>query len=192
MLEVERPAGLEELVLIRPEIHRDDRGEFIELYHREKLRRAGLDVDFVQDNYSLSRRGVLRGLHFQHPRPQGKLVYVTEGKAVDVAVDVRAGSPTFGRWHSEVLSAANRLQMFVPAGFAHGFLARTDRVRFQYKCTDFYAPSAEHTLAHDDPDVGIEWAEEDPILSEKDRSGRTLRELERAGVLPPYSETPSR
>lgn len=191
MLEVERPEGLEELLLVRPEVHRDDRGEFVERYHREKLRRAGLDVDFVQDNCSLSRRDVLRGLHFQHPRAQGKLVYVTEGEVVDVAVDVRTGSPTFGRWHSEVLSAENRLQMYVPAGFAHGFLARTDRVRFHYKCTDFYAPSAEHTLAHDDPEVGIEWGTDDPILSEKDRSGSTLRELERAGVLPAHRAPPS-
>lgn len=189
MLDVDRSEALPELLRIRPEVHRDHRGAFLETYHREKLRRAGLDVDFVQDNHTVSRAGVLRGLHFQHPRGQGKLVYVTEGEVLDVAVDVRVGSPTFGRWHAEVLSADDRLQLFVPAGFAHGFLARTGPVHFHYKCTEFYAPSAEHTLAWDDPDVGVEWGVADPILSDKDRAGRSLRALEEEGALPDVAES---
>lgn len=163
----------------------------MECYHREKFERAGLTVEFVQDNCSVSRRGVLRGLHYQHPRGQGKLVRVDRGEVFDVAVDIRVGSPTFGRWHGELLSAENRKQMFVPAGFAHGFQALTDGARVHYKCTDFYVPSAEHTLAFDDPVLGIDWPLEERILSRKDRSGRSLRELERAGALPSRPRAPA-
>jgi dTDP-4-dehydrorhamnose 3,5-epimerase len=131
----------------------------------------------VQDNLSLSRKGILRGLHFQNPGPQGKLVYVLQGEVFDVAVDVRADSPTFGQWYGVTLSAENHRQLFVPEGFAHGFCVTSETALFAYKCTDFYNPKAEFSLLWNDPDIGIEWPITNPELSEKDKNGLCLKNL---------------
>lgn len=169
------------LVVMEPRVFRDHRGEFVESWNQ---RRYALPA-FVQDNISWSRRGVLRGLHFQHPNAQGKLVSVVHGEVYDVAVDLRRGSPTFGRWWGETLSRVNHRQMWIPEGCAHGFVALTDDAAVSYKCSDFYAPDHERTLRWDDPEVGIDWPLSDPELSEKDRAGLTLAELSEA-QLPLY------
>jgi dTDP-4-dehydrorhamnose 3,5-epimerase len=134
-------------------------------------------MDFVQDNLSLSRRGILRGLHFQKPGTQGKLVWVIEGEVFDVAVDLRRSSPTFGKWHGLSLSGENKRQFYVPPGFAHGFAVTSETALFAYKCTDFYTPQHEVTLAWNDPEVGVRWPVEEPLLSEKDKRGLRLRDL---------------
>lgn len=162
------------LLKIQPDVFGDARGFFQETWNLRRYTEAGLDRHFVQDNLSYSRRGILRGLHFQNPRPQGKLVYVLEGEVFDVAVDVRADSPTFGQWYGATLSAENHLQLFVPEGFAHGFCVTSEFALFAYKCTDFYNPSAEFSLQWNDPAIGIEWPIEDPELSVKDREGIPL------------------
>lgn len=156
------------VVIVEPALHADARGFFLEVYHREKFRAAGIDVRFVQDNHSRSVRGTLRGLHWQWRRPQAKLVRTIAGEIFDVAVDIRRGSPTFGRWTAAVLSAENFLQMFVPEGFAHGFCVLSEVAEVEYKCTDFYDPSGEGGIRWDDPAVGVEWPLGDPILSPKD------------------------
>lgn len=143
--------------LLEPRVFEDARGWFYESYREDRFRELGISVPFVQDNHSLSRRDVLRGLHYQLGRPQAKLVRVLQGEVFDVAVDVRRGSPTFGRWAGEVLSEANRRQMFVPAGFAHGFLVLSETAEFLYKCSDFYAPAEERGIAWDDPGIGVSW-----------------------------------
>lgn len=171
------------VLVIEPRIFRDHRGEFMETWNQ---RRYPLP-EFVQDNLSWSRRGVLRGLHFQHPNAQGKLVSVVHGEIYDVAVDLRRGSPTFGRWWGETLSAANHRQLWIPEGCAHGFVALADGSAVSYKCSDFYAPDDERTLRWDDPAIGIDWPVSDPELSAKDRAGRTLAELGEA-QLPQYAE----
>lgn len=175
---------LPDLILIDPEIHRDERGFFLETYQQERYRERGLTVDFVQDNHSRSKKGVLRGLHFQHPNGQGKLVRVSRGEVYDVAVDVRVGSPTFGRWHGVRLSDENGRQLYIPPGFAHGFVVLRGEADFEYKCTDYYAPDSQHSLRWDDPEVEILWPVEDPTLSEADASGLSLRKLREAGSLP--------
>lgn len=182
--------GFPELLLIEPRVHRDERGSFRELYHEDRYRAAGLDARFVQDNLSESRCGVLRGLHLQHPRAQGKLVTVLEGSVYDVAVDVRVGSPNFGRWAATELTAERGRQLWVPPGFAHGFLVTSDRAVFAYKCTEPYSADDELTLRWDDPALAIDWPTASPILSPKDASAPRLSELD-AGRLPPYlpSET---
>ncbi len=171
------PCDIPGLLIIEPKVFSDARGFFIETWHRQRYREAGLDVDFVQDNLSSSRRGTIRGLHFQQPRAQGKLVWVIEGEVFDVAVDLRRSSPTFGRWHGLNLSSQNRLQFYIPPGFAHGFAVLSETAIFAYKCTEFYSPADELTLQWDDPDVGIAWPFRDPVLSEKDRRGLRLKEL---------------
>ena len=173
------PIALPGLVLIEPRLFGDDRGFFMESWNRRTFADAGLDMDFVQDNHSRSAKGVLRGLHYQLQRPQGKLVRVTAGRAFDVAVDLRRSSPGFGRWHGVELSAVNRLMFWVPPGFAHGFLSLEDGTEFQYKCTDFYDPSDEHSLLWNDPDLGIDWPLDGigvPSLSAKDEVGKPLAE----------------
>lgn len=165
------------LLILEPQVFGDARGFFLETWNEQRYREAGLDMRFVQDNLSLSRRGTLRGLHFQNPHSQGKLVWVIEGEVFDVAVDLRRSSPTFGRWHGLRLSSQNRLQFFVPPGFAHGFAVLSETALFTYKCTDFYSPKDEVTLRWDDPDVGVQWPVSNPVLSEKDRKGLALREL---------------
>jgi dTDP-4-dehydrorhamnose 3,5-epimerase len=167
------------LLRIQPDVFGDARGFFQETWNLRRYTEAGLDRHFVQDNLSYSRRGILRGLHFQNPRPQGKLVYVLEGEVFDVAVDVRADSPTFGQWYGETLSAENHVQLFVPEGFAHGFCVTSEFALFAYKCTDFYNPSAEFSLQWNDPAIGIEWPIESPELSAKDNEGIPLNALSR-------------
>lgn len=162
------------VLLITPKVFGDSRGCFFETWNRRRFGEAGLQHDFVQDNVSFSRKGILRGLHFQNPHPQGKLVQALQGEVFDVVVDIRRGSPTFGRWCGYFLSAMNRQQLFVPAGYAHGFCVTGETALFAYKCTDFYDPSAEFTLRWDDPDIGVEWPVSDPELSPKDAAGRAL------------------
>lgn len=183
-MDVRPLAPLPEVLLIEPEVHADGRGYFLETWQRERYADAGVDVTFVQDNHSRSRPDVLRGLHFQHPRAQGKLIQVLRGEVYDVVVDVRVDSPTFGRWSGRVLSEENHRQLWVPEGFAHGFVALDEGAAVHYKCTDFYAPGTEHTLRWDDPRVDIDWPVDDPVLSEKDAAGDSLEALREAGALP--------
>lgn len=166
-------------IIIEPKVFGDPRGFFMETWNAEAFAAAGLDLTFVQDNHSRSQKGVLRGLHFQNPGPQGKLVRVTRGAVFDVAVDLRASSPTFGQWVGVELSAANSRMFWVPEGFAHGFLTLEDDTDFLYKCTAPYAPQSEFTLAWDDPAVGIDWPVTglDPIISEKDARGLALSDV---------------
>jgi dTDP-4-dehydrorhamnose 3,5-epimerase len=169
-----------DLLIIEPQVFGDERGFFMESWNAEAFREAGLELTFVQDNHSRSARGVLRGLHFQNPSPQGKLVRVTAGRVWDVAVDLRHSSPTFGTWQGVELSAANKRMFWVPPGFAHGFVALEDGTDFLYKCTASYEPAHEHSLLWNDPAVGIEWPLEgiEPQLSGKDRAGSPLSEIE--------------
>lgn len=160
--------ALEGVLIIEPKVFTDHRGCFLETWNRQLYAQAGVDVDFVQDNISVSRKGVLRGLHFQHPNGQGKLVQVLQGEVFDVAVDIRLKSPTFGTVVTCVLSDANRRQFFVPAGFAHGFCVLSDTAIFSYKCTDFYNRQAEGGVLWNDPDLRIDWPLKEPLLSEKD------------------------
>lgn len=165
------------LLVIEPKVFGDARGYFLETWNEQRYREAGLDARFVQDNMSLSRRGILRGLHFQNPGAQGKLVSVIEGEVFDVAVDLRRSSPTFGRWHGLTLSGETKRQFFIPPGFAHGFAVMSDTALFHYKCTALYSIKDELTLVWDDPEIGIEWPLKDPVLSEKDKKGLRLRDL---------------
>jgi dTDP-4-dehydrorhamnose 3,5-epimerase len=167
------------VLIIEPRVFGDSRGFFMETWNAGAFAAAGLDLAFVQDNHSRSQKGVLRGLHFQNPGPQGKLVRVTNGAVFDVAVDLRASSPTFGQWVGVELSAENKRMFWVPEGFAHGFLTLEDDTDFLYKCTAPYAPANEFTLAWNDPAVGIEWpvAGLDPIISEKDARGLALADV---------------
>jgi len=167
------------LRIIEPKVFGDARGFFMESWNRQRYREAGIEFDFVQDNISLSRQGILRGLHFQNPNGQGKLVYVLQGEVFDVAVDIRRGSPTFGRWHGLTLSAENKRQFFIPPGFAHGFAVLSETALFAYKCTELYTPQNEITLAWNDPEIGIQWPLEQPLLSEKDLRGLLLRDIPR-------------
>lgn len=173
------PTAIPDVVIIEPRVFGDARGFFMETWNAASFAGAGLDLTFVQDNHSRSQKGVLRGLHFQNPGPQGKLVRVTNGAVFDVAVDLRASSPSFGQWVGVELSAANKRMFWVPEGFAHGFLTLEDDTDFLYKCTAPYAPQSEFTLAWDDPAVGIEWpvAGLDPIISDKDARGLALAEV---------------
>lgn len=174
------PCGIEGLCVIEPTVFADERGYFMETYNQRDLAEVGLDVRFVQDNQSLSRRGVLRGLHYQIKYPQGKLVRVIRGEVFDVAVDLRPGSPTYGRWHGELLSAENKKQFFIPEGFAHGFYVLSEEAEFCYKCTDYYHPGDEGGVRWNDPDIGVAWplTEGTPVLlSEKDRQQPFLREI---------------
>jgi dTDP-4-dehydrorhamnose 3,5-epimerase len=167
------------VLIIEPKVFGDSRGFFMETWNAPTFAEAGLDLAFVQDNHSRSQKGVLRGLHFQNPGPQGKLVRVTNGAVFDVAIDLRAASPTFGQWVGVELSAANKRMFWVPEGFAHGFLTLEDDTDFLYKCTAPYAPANEFTLAWDDPAVGIEWpvTGQDPIISDKDTRGLALADV---------------
>lgn len=167
-------------VIIEPRVFGDERGFFMESWNAQGFAAAGLDLTFVQDNHSRSRKGVLRGMHFQNPGPQGKLVRVVNGAVFDVAVDLRRSSPSFGRWVGVELSAANKRMFWVPQGFAHGFLTLEDDTDFLYKCDAPYAPAQEHSLAWDDPEVGIEWPLDgmDLQISAKDRVGARLADIE--------------
>lgn len=175
------------VVVIEPAVFGDARGFFLESWNKARYAEVGIAVDFVQDNVSLSQRGVLRGLHFQNPNTQGKLVYVLQGEVFDVAVDIRVGSPTFGRWVGQTLSGDNKRQMYVPPGFAHGFCVVSEQALFAYKCTDVYNPAAEGSVRWDDPAIGIAWPITDPSLSGKDRAAPTLNDWPMAR-LPVYNE----
>lgn len=179
------PTTLPEVLCITPIIRGDARGVFHESWQLERYAEAGLPRHWVQDNVSCSVRGVLRGLHFQQPSPQGKLVSALRGEILDVAVDIRVGSPRFGRWAAVALSAASARQLWIPPGFAHGFVALADDVVVSYKCTEYYRPECEQTIVWDDPTIGIDWPVAAPILSAKDAAGRRLGELEPDG-LPKY------
>lgn len=172
------------VLLIEPEVFRDQRGCFAETYHQRRYVEAGLREPFVQDNYSRSQRGTLRGLHFQEPHAQGKLVMAIEGAVFDVVVDIRKGSPTFGRWYGTELSADKMRQIYIPPGCAHGFCVTSDSAAFLYKCTEFYSPQNEKGVLWNDPALGIPWPVSDPILSAKDRRFRTLAQMD--GDLPMY------
>jgi dTDP-4-dehydrorhamnose 3,5-epimerase len=172
---------IRDLYIIEPKVFGDNRGYFMETYSRKDFFDAGLTMEFVQDNESKSKKGVLRGLHFQTKHTQGKLVRVTEGAVYDVAVDLRKGSPTYGQWEGILLTSENKKQFYVPEGFAHGFLVVSDMAVFNYKCTDFYAPEYDGGVLWNDPDIGIEWpldGIEEILLSEKDKNQKTLKELD--------------
>ncbi|WP_089729519.1 dTDP-4-dehydrorhamnose 3,5-epimerase [Candidatus Thiosymbion oneisti] len=179
------------VLILEPKVFGDERGFFMETYRRDDYARHGIPRDLVQDNLSYSRRGVLRGLHLQWPHPQGKLVQVFSGEVFDVAVDVRRGSPTFGRWVGVHLSGENKRQFWVPTGFAHGFYVASPAALFAYKCSDFYYPETERCVRWDDPDIGIDWPlDGQPDLSPKDLEARLLRDVP-AASLPVYKETAS-
>jgi dTDP-4-dehydrorhamnose 3,5-epimerase len=165
-------------VIIEPRVFGDQRGFFLETFQAKRYRElAGIGLDFVQDNHSRSRQGVLRGLHFQKQHPQGKLVRVVRGAVFDVAVDVRPDSPTFGKWAGVELTEDNHRQFWVPPGLAHGFVVLSEVADFEYKCTDYYDPTDEGCLLWNDPDIGIAWPVSEPLLSDKDRLGKTFKEL---------------
>lgn len=173
------PCGISGLYVIEPSVYKDERGYFMETYNQNDFREAGLTMDFVQDNQSMSARGVLRGLHYQKHFPQGKLVRAVRGTVFDVAVDLRAGSPTYGQWYGVELSAENKKQFYISEGFAHGFLVLSDEAEFVYKCTDFYHPGDEGGLAWNDPEIGIIWPTEqgmDLIISDKDHKWGGLKD----------------
>lgn len=164
-------------LIIEPKVFGDARGWFLETWNAARYRAAGLSLDFVQDNVSFSRHGILRGLHFQNPNPQGKLVMALQGEVLDVVVDLRRSSPTFKRWQAVRLTGESKRQFYVPPGLAHGFVVLSDEAVFQYKCTALYSPADEQTLRWDDPELGIDWGIGDPILSAKDAGARRLSEI---------------
>ena len=175
------PTEIKDVVVVEPEIFGDQRGFFMETWHARKFAEAGICADFVQDNHSRSRQGILRGLHYQTQQPQGKLVRVVQGEVFDVAVDLRSSSLTFGRWVGFILSESNRKMLWIPPGFAHGFYVLSPTAELVYKCTDFYAPAFERTLIWNDTDVKISWpllGGAAPELSEKDAAGVTFKNAE--------------
>lgn len=172
---------IKDLYIIEPKVFGDNRGYFMESYNKKAFEEAGLTMEFVQDNESRSKRGVLRGMHFQTKHTQGKLVRVTEGEVYDVAVDLRKGSPTFGMWEGVLLTSENKRQFYVPEGFAHGFVVLSETATFNYKCTDFYSPEHDGGLLWNDEDVAVEWpldGIEEILLSEKDKNQKTFKELD--------------
>ncbi|MDM8538098.1 dTDP-4-dehydrorhamnose 3,5-epimerase [Desulfobacterales bacterium HSG17] len=165
------------VLLIETTAYTDERGFFMETYSQRKYKQAGIDACFVQDNCSQSQRGTLRGLHYQLQHPQGKLIYVTNGEIFDIVVDIRFGSPTFGKWYGSHLSSQNHHQLYIPQGFAHGFYVLSDIAEVTYKCTDFYTPGDEYGIFWADPDIDVKWLMERPILSEKDAILPELRKV---------------
>tara|TARA_B100001175_G_C19132964_1_gene459856 strand:+ start:95 stop:628 length:534 start_codon:yes stop_codon:yes gene_type:complete len=173
-----KKTSLEGCLVIEPRIFGDERGFFTETFQDKRYKElAGINASFVQDNYSRSTKGVLRGLHFQKRHPQGKLVRVVRGEVFDVAVDIRRDSVTFGKWEGVILSEDTKKQFWVPPGFAHGFLVLSDIADFEYKCTDYYNPDDEQTIIWNDQDIGIKWPVKDPILSSKDKKGLSLKDF---------------
>lgn len=161
---------IEGVLLIKPQVFGDERGYFVETWQKERYEAAGINLPFVQDNHSKSTKGILRGLHFQKQHPQGKLVMVSLGEVVDVAVDIRKGSPTFGKWFGAILNQENQNQLWIPPGMAHGFVVLSDVAHFHYKCTDFYHPGDEGSIRWNDPTIAIDWPyKEEPVLSAKDQ-----------------------
>jgi dTDP-4-dehydrorhamnose 3,5-epimerase len=179
------PTALPEVLLFEPAVFGDARGYFFETWQSERYAQHGLPSQFVQDNVSRSQRGILRGLHLQHPFGQGKLVQVLDGEVYDVAVDVRVGSPSFGRWIGERLSSDNHKQLYIPPGFAHGFCVVSESALLQYKCTELYHPETELSVAWNDPELAIDWPVREPVLSKKDAAGLALSAIPR-DRLPPY------
>lgn len=182
--------GIKDLIVIEPTVFGDDRGFFMESYSKKDFFAIGIDVEFIQDNHSKSKKGVLRGLHFQTKHVQGKLVRVTTGSVLDVAVDLRKNSPTFGKHYLVELSADNKKMFYIPPGFAHGFLTLEDNTEFQYKCTDYYAPEFDSGVLWNDSDIGIEWnfekyglSADEILLSDKDRQQQNLKEFVQSGVV---------
>ena len=171
------PTELSGVVILEPKVFEDARAFFFETFQVDRYREAGLDLPFVQDNLSLSQGGTLRGLHFQNPQSQGKLVSVLQGEVFDVAVDIRSGSPTFGRWVGFTLSAQNHRQIYIPPGFAHGYCVTSESALFMYKCTDFYNAAADGGVLWNDPDLGINWPISEPLLSPKDSRAPLLKNI---------------
>jgi dTDP-4-dehydrorhamnose 3,5-epimerase len=172
--------SIEGVYIIEPTVFGDERGYFMETYRADEFKEAGLDFNFVQDNQSKSKKGVLRGLHFQYTKPQGKLVRAIKGEVFDVAVDLRKDSPTYGKWEGVILSEENKKQFYVPEGFAHGFLVLSDEAEFTYKCTEFYDGADEGGIIWNDPEIGIDWPLDgiEVSLSEKDEEWKTLKETD--------------
>lgn len=170
--------NLPEVLIVEPRVHGDERGFFLETYRRDRFAEHGIVADFVQDNRSRSAKNVLRGLHYQLQHPQGKLCYVVRGEVFDVAVDIRRNSPNFGKWTGVVLSERNHRMLYVPPGFAHGYSTLTDDVDFLYKCTDRYFPEDERSIIWNDPQIGIEWPVDSPIVSDKDLRAPQLADAE--------------
>ncbi|MFC2170724.1 dTDP-4-dehydrorhamnose 3,5-epimerase [Calditrichota bacterium] len=166
------------MFIIEPDVFLDERGFFIETYHLQRFREHGVKLPFVQDNHSRSAKGILRGLHYQLNHPQGKLVRVTNGEVFDVGVDIRKGSPTFGKWFGQIISEENKLMMYFPPGLAHGFCVLSEYADFIYKCTDFYRPEDEKGLIWNEPEIGIEWPITDPILSKRDEANPSLGKID--------------
>jgi dTDP-4-dehydrorhamnose 3,5-epimerase len=189
------PTALPDVLLVEPQVFGDERGFFMETYRLERFAEAGIGIPFVQDNHSASSRGVLRGLHYQQPHPQGKLLRCISGAIFDVAVDIRRGSQTFGRWVGYDLTADNRRQLWIPPGFAHGFCVTSERAEVVYKCTEVWMQEFDRSIRWDDPAIGIEWPIPSPILSAKDAAAPTLAE---ASALPEFDrgarmlDTPSK
>ena len=171
------PTSLEGLLIIEPDVFGDARGYFLETYHQRRFQSAGLDVKLVQDNLSFSKKGTLRGLHFQITHPQAKLVHALTGEIFDVAVDIRPESLTFGKWSGALLSEENKRQLFIPGGFAHGFCVLSENAHVAYKCSDYYNPEDEGGILWSDPGVAIDWPVKDPILSDKDQKYPFLKDL---------------
>ncbi len=180
--------SLKEVLLIEPFVFEDKRGFFMETYQKETYRELGIDSNFVQDNLSYSVRGTLRGLHYQLPHAQAKLVQVIKGEIFDVTVDIRSGSPTLGKWAGVHLSDKNRRQLYIPEGFAHGFCVLSETAIFTYKCSDFYSPDSERGILWSDPDIGVDWPVENPVLSEKDRNYDYLKDVP-PEYLPTYEKS---
>ena len=172
-----KETNLPGVLILEPKVFTDDRGYFLETWNSTRYEQAGIPGPFVQDNISFSKQGILRGLHFQYPQSQGKLIQVLSGEVLDVIVDIRVGSPTYSQWVAEVLSESNHRQMYVPPGFAHGYCVTSETALFSYKCTDFYNPATEHGIIWNDPDIGIEWPIEQPVLSPKDAVYPRLKDL---------------
>ena len=170
---------------MEPRVFSDDRGYFLETWNSARYEQAGIPGPFVQDNISFSIKGVLRGLHFQYPQPQGKLIQVLSGEVVDIVVDIRIGSPTYGQWVSKVVSESNHRQMYVPPGLAHGYCVTSETAIFSYKCTDFYNPATEQGIIWNDRDIGIDWPTAEPLLSPKDAVYPGLKDL-RPEYLPQF------
>jgi len=180
-MQIQRLA-IPDLILITPDVYRDERGYFQETWHGARYAEYGIPEDFVQDNEARSSRGVLRGLHYQLAHPQGKLVRVVEGEVFDIAVDIRIGSPTFRKWKGVRLNSELKQQLYVPPGFAHGYCVLSETALFSYKCTEYYHPEDEYSLLWNDPDLGIEWPVERPIVSPKDQAAPRLKEINPADL----------
>tara|TARA_Y100000992_G_scaffold302502_1_gene276942 strand:+ start:23 stop:574 length:552 start_codon:yes stop_codon:yes gene_type:complete len=175
-----KKTSFDEVLLLEPEVYSDDRGYFFESFNQKDFNHSvGLEINFVQDNHSKSKKNVLRGLHYQVKKPQGKLIRVLRGKIFDVVVDMRLSSPNYGKWFGVIISSENRLQLWVPEGFAHGFLTLSDAAELAYKTSDYWHPKYERSLLWNDDEIGIEWPiSDEPLLTEKDSNGSTLKEAE--------------